>query len=111
MNQFRSTRPSKPGFWCRQPVFLEPVDDLINYFYQKLYHHYYSHGQSSLNKKEPKKLPSQLELESFGIEFNSRFERFETDSGVYTLSEFKHDYYDMDLNTLMRNYILSWVVD
>jgi hypothetical protein len=51
---------------------------------------------NSLNKKESKKLPSQLELESFGIEFNSRLERFETDSGVYKLSEFQHDYYNMD---------------
>ena len=47
---------------------------------------------SSLGNKEPRKLPSQLELESFGIEFNIKRERFETDSGVYELTEFQHDY-------------------
>ena len=51
---------------------------------------------SSLNNKEPRKLPTQRDLESFGIEFNSRLERFETDSGVYKLDEFKDDYYEMD---------------
>ena len=50
---------------------------------------------NSLNKKEPKNLPSQLELESIGIEFNLRLERFETDSGVYKLAEFQHDYFNM----------------
>ena len=52
---------------------------------------------SSLGNKEPKKLPTPLELESFGIEFNLKRERFETDSGVYELREFQHDYYNMDL--------------
>ena len=47
---------------------------------------------SSLGNKGSKKLPTQRELESFGIEFNSRL----TESGVYKLDEFKHDYYNMD---------------
>lgn len=48
--------------------------------------------------KESKKLPTQLGLESFGIEFNFKRVRFKTELGVYTLSEFKHDNYNMDFD-------------
>jgi hypothetical protein len=30
------------------------------------------------------------------LSYNLKCERFETESGVYTLSEFQHDYYNMD---------------
>ena len=51
---------------------------------------------NSLSNKEPRKLPSHLDLESFGIKFDSTLLEFETSDGFYRLKEFVDDYYNME---------------